>query len=93
VARDHWPHLSGTQLVALGRDIVVEKLERLGCTVTQARDPPDGRLEVQSRDDWAPKVFVSAQRVGGYAREPSAVSGRCEPGSRRSTSTETIRPI
>jgi hypothetical protein len=63
---DRWSQLSRSELIALGKTIVREKLERLGCTV----DPPngllDGRLHVTTPSGRSIEVFVSTQRVGGY---------------------------
>ena len=59
--------LSRTELAALGRNIVTKRVEALGCTV----EPPTGRagskLAVRTPSGRALEVYVSTQRVGGYA--------------------------
>jgi hypothetical protein len=52
------------ELIALGRTIVTERLESLGCTVTAPR--VGNKLDVQTPSGRSLEVFVSTQRVGGY---------------------------
>src|SRR4051794_41940627 len=40
---------------------------RLGCRVQRSSNPMDGKLEVQTASGGSLEVFVSTQRVGGYA--------------------------
>jgi hypothetical protein len=67
MTRDRWSQMSRIELVTLGKDLVTERLERLGCTVSRASNPMDGRLEVRTTSGRSLEVFVSTQRVGGYA--------------------------
>ena len=64
---DPWSQLGRSELTALGKSLVTERLEALGCTVTPPRRLTDGRLEVLAPSGRALEVFVSTQRVGGYA--------------------------
>ncbi|HUA43962.1 MAG TPA: hypothetical protein VMA77_01965 [Solirubrobacteraceae bacterium] len=66
-AADRWSQLSRSELTGLGKTTVRERLESLGCTVTMPGSLIDGRLEVQTRSGRSLEVFVSTQRVGGYA--------------------------
>ena len=69
-------HVSGTQnpeskgsrseRIALGRTLVRERLESLGCTVKTPSSLIDGRLEVETPSGRSIEVFVSTQQVGGY---------------------------
>ena len=59
---DHWSKLTRQELIALGRTTVIERLEKLGCTVT----PATGKLEVKTPSGRSREVFVSTQRLGGY---------------------------
>ena len=61
-----WSRLGGTELIAFGKDIVTDKLARLGCIVTQPSNPRDGKLAVRTGAGRRVEVFVSTQRVGGY---------------------------
>jgi hypothetical protein len=63
---DRWSELSRTELIALGRTIVTERLESLGCTVKAPSSRIDSRLEVETRSGKSMEVFVSTQRLGGY---------------------------
>jgi hypothetical protein len=63
---DRWSHLSRTELIALGRAIVVERLENLGCTVKTPTSRTGGKLDVETPSGRSLEVFVSTQRVGGY---------------------------
>src|SRR3954462_5615464 len=55
--------LSRQELIALGRTIVTGRLQMLGCTVK----PAGGKLDVNTPSGRSLEVFVSTQRVGGYA--------------------------
>ena len=61
-----WAHLKRAELTALGKTLVTERLEGLGCKVTPPRSLTDGRLEVMTPSGRALEVFVSTQRLGGY---------------------------
>jgi hypothetical protein len=63
---DRWSHLSRTELIALGRTIVVDRLENLGCTVKTPSSRTGGKLDVETPSGRSLEVFVSTQRVGGY---------------------------
>jgi hypothetical protein len=63
---DRWSELSRTELIALGRAIVTERLEALGCTVNGPSSATGGKLEVQTASGRSVEVFVSTQRPGGY---------------------------
>jgi hypothetical protein len=64
---DRWSQLSRTELIALGRTLVTERLESLGCTVNAPTSRTGGKLEVQTPSGRSVDVFVSTQRLGGYA--------------------------
>lgn len=63
---DRWSQLSRQELIALGRSIVTQRLERLGCTVTPPDSRTGGKLEVRTPTGRSLEMFVSTQRVGGY---------------------------
>ncbi len=63
---DRWSGLTRSELVALGKTLVTERLEAIGCTVTLPQGRLDGRLTVQTPSGKAAEVFVSTQRLGGY---------------------------
>jgi hypothetical protein len=63
---DRWSDLSRTELIALGRAIVIERLENLGCTVKTPSSRTGGKLDVETPSRRSLEVFVSTQRVGGY---------------------------
>ena len=63
---DRWAQLSRQELIALGKTIVTERLENLGCTVTAPSSRSGGKLDVQSPSGRFVEVFASTQRVGGY---------------------------
>jgi hypothetical protein len=63
---DRWSELSRSELIALGRRIVTERLEGLGCTVTPPRGLTGGHLDVRTPSGQSVEVFVSTQRLGGY---------------------------
>jgi hypothetical protein len=65
-ASDRWSQLSRTELIELGRAIVTERLEALGCTVNGPSGPTGGKLDVQTASGRSLEVFVSTQRAGGY---------------------------
>jgi len=56
--------LGRTELIALGRAIVTDRLTSLGCTVAS---PNSGKLDVRTPSGRALEVFLSTQRIGGYA--------------------------
>jgi hypothetical protein len=60
------PPISRSELVALGKRLVTERLEDLGCTVTPPSSRTDGRMQVSTPSGRALEVFVSTQRLGGY---------------------------
>jgi hypothetical protein len=64
---EQWSRLGGTELIEFGKEIVAMRLERIGCRVRRPANPRDGRLEVTAADGRPLEVFVSTQRVGGYA--------------------------
>jgi len=61
------PRLSGSELIAFGKRTVTSKLEEIGCDVTAPANPRDGKLSVRTTSGRSLEVFVSTQRVGGYA--------------------------
>lgn len=63
---ERWSGLSRQDLVALGRTLVTDRLEAIGCTVTPPPGRLGGRLTVQTPSGTAAEVFVSTQRLGGY---------------------------
>ncbi len=63
---DRWSQLNRQGLIALGRSIVIERLENLGCTVTPPSSRTAGKLEVRTPSGRSVEVFVSTQRLGGY---------------------------
>jgi len=63
---DRWSGLTRRELVALGKTLVTERLEAIGCTVTLPQGLVDGRLTVVTPSGKAAEVFVSTQRLGGY---------------------------
>jgi hypothetical protein len=63
---DRWSQLSRSELIALGRTLVTERLERLECNVTPPNRATGGKLDVRTPSGRAIEVFVSTQRVGGY---------------------------
>jgi len=62
---DRWSQLNRRALIALGRTIVIERLEELGCTVTPPSNRIGGRLDVETPSGRSVEVFVTAQRLGG----------------------------
>ena len=63
---DRWSGLGRQELVALGKSLITERLEAIGCTVTPPPARLDGRLAVQTPSGKPAEVFVSTQRLGGY---------------------------
>lgn len=63
---DRWSELGRSQLIALGKTMVIERLERHGCTVTPPSSLTAGKLDVRTPSGRGVEVFVSTQRVGGY---------------------------
>ena len=63
---DHWSQLSRQELIGLGRTLVTERLEALGCTVTAPSGRISSKLDVRTPSGRSIEVFVSTQRVGGY---------------------------
>jgi hypothetical protein len=63
---ERWSQLSRTELIALGRTLVTERLQDLGCTVKAANGRSSSKLEVTTASGRSIEVFVSTQRLGGY---------------------------
>jgi hypothetical protein len=63
---NRWSGLTRQDLVALGKTLVTERLEAIGCTVTPPTARLGGRLTVQTPSGKVAEVFVSTQRLGGY---------------------------
>jgi hypothetical protein len=63
---DRWSQLSRQELIALGKAIVIGRLENLDCTVNTPSNRVGGRLEVETPSGRSLEVFVSTQRLGGY---------------------------
>jgi hypothetical protein len=63
---DRWSHLNRQELIALGRAIVSERLENLGCAVTPPSSRTGGKLTVETPSGRSLEVYVSTQRLGGY---------------------------
>ncbi len=63
---DRWTELSRQELIAVGRTLVTERLESVGCTVRAPSSRIDSKLDVQTPSRRSLDVFVSTQRVGGY---------------------------
>ena len=63
---DRWSQLSRQELIALGKAIVIERLENLDCTVKTPSNRVGGKLEVETPSGRSLEVFVSTQRLGGY---------------------------
>jgi hypothetical protein len=55
------------ELTRLGRTIVTDQLTGAGCTVAPPAGRAPGKLEVTTPSGRSIEVFVSTQRVGGYA--------------------------
>ena len=54
------------RLIALGKTVVRDRLECLGCSVDPPRSLINGRLHMQTPAGRSLEIFVSTQRVGGY---------------------------
>jgi hypothetical protein len=78
--RDRWSQLGRQELIALGKTIVIERLENLGCTVKTPSSRIGGKLEVETPSGRSLEVFVSTQRLGGYV---FWTKRRFEPASNR----------
>ena len=63
---DRWSDLGRSELVALGRTLVTDRLEALGCAVEGPSTATGGKLDVQTPSGASLEVFVSTQRLGGY---------------------------
>jgi hypothetical protein len=63
---DRWSELGRQELIALGRTLVTERLESLGCTVQAPTGRGSSKLEVRTPSGRSLEVFVSTQRLGGY---------------------------
>src|ERR1700733_2786979 len=63
---ERWSELSRTELIALGRTMVKERLQGLGCTVKAPNGRISSKLEVTTPSGPSIEVFVSTQRLGGY---------------------------
>ena len=61
-----WADLSRTELIGLGKTIVRERLEELGCRLGGPGGLARGHLDVATPSGRSLEVFVSTQRVGGY---------------------------
>ena len=59
--------LSRGELVALGKRLVTRRLERLGFAMNPPASSRDGKLDVQTPSGRSLELFISTQRVGGYA--------------------------
>ena len=60
-------HLTRSELIALGRGLVTERLQQAGHSVAPATT---NKLDVTTASGRALEVFVSTQRIGGYAVWP-----------------------
>jgi hypothetical protein len=63
---DRWSGLSRLDLIGLGRTIVTDRLENLGCKVKPPSSRTGGKLDVETPSGLSLEVFVSTQRLGGY---------------------------
>jgi hypothetical protein len=63
---DRWSDLGRSELIALGRTLVTERLVALRCTVEEPSTLTGGTLKVQTPSERSLEGFVSTQRVGGY---------------------------
>jgi hypothetical protein len=62
---DRWSGLSRPELILFGRTSVIERLEGIGCRIESP--PATGPLPVTTPTGREVQVFVSTQRLGGYA--------------------------
>jgi hypothetical protein len=65
-ATDQWAHLARSEMTALGRSLVTDRLTSIGCGVEPPRSRADGRLHATTPSQRLLEVFVSTQRLGGY---------------------------
>ena len=63
---DTWSDLGRSELIALGRSLVTDRLVALGCTVEAPSTLTGGTLKVQTPSGRSLEGFVSTQRLGGY---------------------------
>jgi hypothetical protein len=63
----HRPQLGRQELIALGRTMVTERLESIGCTVDAPSTGGRSKLDVRTPSGRSVEVFVSTHREGGYA--------------------------
>jgi hypothetical protein len=63
---DRWSDLGRSELIALGKTTVTDRLEALGCTVKGPSGLTGGKLDVETPTGRSLEVFVSTQRLGGY---------------------------
>lgn len=64
---DHRSQLGRGELIALGKTMVTERLEAIGCTVDAPGTGGGSKLDVRTPSGRSVEVFVSTQREGGYA--------------------------
>jgi hypothetical protein len=64
---DRWSGSSRHELITLGRTSVTERLEQTGARVEADSKAGTGPLQVTTAGGRHVEVFVSTQRVGGYA--------------------------
>ena len=62
---DRWSGLGRGQLIAFGRTKVIDRLQEIGCTIED--HPTAGPLPVTTPSGREVEVFISTQRLGGYA--------------------------
>jgi hypothetical protein len=62
-----WSGLSRSELIAFGRRTVTERLEEIGARIEPAGGTSGGPLAVTTAGGREIEVFVSTQRLGGYA--------------------------
>jgi hypothetical protein len=62
-----WSGLSRSELIALGRRTVTERLEEIGARIAPGGETASGPLAVTTAGGREIEVFVSTQRLGGYA--------------------------
>ena len=67
VGGDRWSGLSRHELITLGRTCVTERLEQIGARVEADSRGGPGPLQVTTAGGRHVEMFVSTQRVGGYA--------------------------
>ena len=67
VHEGRWSGSSRRDLIAFGRRAVTERLEEIGSRVQAGDGPGTGPLQVTTASGREIEVFVSTQRLGGYA--------------------------